>query len=291
MYLVAPLLSAVLLLGGRVTGIPVETLEIQTRRVHHVDTLAAQSQAPIELHSSEQETIRLAPIEHEAPVELSPFGETETETDKSDEDASRPFTIPSRYESTVLGRRLLGLSKTGVLTTVFPSNLTSDRVPADVANTPIGLPDYIASCEEPSGNPTLLALTVSTSTQNAVAGSNVSLTLSWWDTYAQLTHHQPWSAANLPRLNLVGYLEEMTDEEVSGQDVAACFTKAHADSVLWLPGKKWAAHKGLWMRLVVREVYWIGGFGDRNFIGWFDRDEWAAVTVDEWMAVRLPGEK
>lgn len=200
------------------------------------------------------------------------------------------FRIPSRYESTVLGRRLLALSKTGVLTTVFPENVTS-RLPSDVARTPIGLPDYIADCEEPTGNPTLLALTVSTSTQNALAGSNVSLALSWWDEYVHVTHKQPWSAANLPRLSITGYLEAMTDDEVKSQDVATCFTRVHGDSVLWLPGKKWAAHKGLWMRLVVREIYWIGGFGDRNFIGWFDPDEWKNVTVDEWMNVRLPGEK
>lgn len=248
---------------------PVETLEIEARQLH----VEARAQSPIE-----QPPVRAQP---QAPIELPSF----------EEDEASSFTIPSRYESTVLGRRLLGLSKTGVLTTVFPKNISSDRVPADVANTPIGLPEYLASCEEPSGNPTLVALTVSTSTQNALAGSNVSLTLSWWDQYVHLTHHQPWSAANLPRLNMVGYLEEMTDDEVKSKNIAGCFTKAHGDSVLWLPGKKWAAHKGLWMRLVVREVYWIGGFGDRNFIGWFDRDEWAAVKVDEWSAVRLPGEK
>ncbi|EXJ86516.1 hypothetical protein A1O3_03467 [Capronia epimyces CBS 606.96] len=263
MRLAGRLLSAVLLLGSHVACVPVETLEIEAREL--------QLQLQLELETPPPTLNELAPVEE-------------------DDDPSA-FTIPSRYESTVLGRRLLGLSKTGILTTVFPENITSDRVPAGVANTPIGLPDYIASCEEPSGNPTLLALTVSTSTQNALAGSNVSLTLSWWDQYAQLTHHQPWSAANLPRLNLVGYLEKITDDEVKSEDIAACFTKAHGDSVLWLPGKKWAAHKGLWVRLVVREIYWIGGFGDRNFIGWFDRDEWAAVKVDEWLAARLPGEK
>jgi len=209
----------------------------------------------------------------------------------NEDDEETPLRIPSRYESTVLGRRLLALSKTGVLTTVFPDNVTSSRVPADVAHTPIGLPDYIASCEEPSGNPTLLALTVSTSTKNAMAGSNASLALSWWDEYVHITHKQPWSAANLPRLSMTGYLEEMTAEEVKSKDVPGCFTKVHGDSVLWLPGKKWAAHKGLWMRFVVREVYWIGGFGDRNYIGWFDRAEWQEVSEEEWRGVRLPGER
>jgi len=198
---------------------------------------------------------------------------------------------PSRYESAVLGRRLLALSKTGVLTTVFPENITSERTPSDVAQTPIGLPEYIASCEEPSGNPTVLSLTISTSTLNAEAGSNVSLSLSWWDEYVHLTHHQPWSTANLPRLSLVGYLEEIPQQEAKKKDIPACFTRVHGDSVMWLPGKKWAAHEGLWTRIVVKEVYWIGGFGDRNYIGWLDPEEWHAVTAEEWQKVKLPGEK
>ncbi|KAL6242721.1 hypothetical protein RBB50_010367 [Rhinocladiella similis] len=261
MHIARPIVSVVLLLTSHAACAPVET--------------PGQLQLPqLELQS-----------ELNPPVDIDNFNPAFPDEDEIS------LRIPSRYESTILGRRLLGLSKTGVLTTVFPENVTSSRSPADVANTPIGLPDYIASCEEPSGNPTLLALTVSTSTKNAVAGSNVSLSLSWWDEYVHLTHRQPWSAANLPRLSMIGYLEEMTAEEVESQSIPSCFTKVHGDSVMWLPGKKWAAHKGLWMRMIVMEVYWIGGFGDRNYIGWFDRDEWRGVKEEEWASVRLPGEK
>jgi hypothetical protein len=90
---------------------------------------------------------------------------------------------------------------------------------------------------------------------------------------------------------LIGYLEEITKQEVQAQGIEGCFVGVHGDSRLWLPGKKWAAHQGLWMRLVVKEIYWIGGFGDRNYIGWFDPAEWKAVGEDEWQGVRLPGEK
>lgn len=199
--------------------------------------------------------------------------------------------IPTRDESTVLARRLLAKSRTGVLSTVFPKNISSSYVPHSVANTPIGLPDYIASCEEPSGNPTLLALTISTSTRNAVAGSNASLTLSWWDEYRLLTGHEPWSAANLPRLNMVGYLEEIPKEEVQQNKIAECFTRVHGDAKWWLPGDNNSPHRGLWMRMVVEEIYWIGGFGDRAFIGWFDPKVWKGVTQEQWAAVRLPGEE
>jgi len=42
--------------------------------------------------------------------------------------------------------------------------------------------------------------------------------------------------------------------------------------------------------MVVQQVYWIGGFGDRAFIGWFDIDDWRDVQREEWEAVSLPGE-
>ena len=70
-----------------------------------------------------------------------------------------------------------------------------------------------------------------------------------------------------------------------------CFVALHKDSRLWLPGSKSTPHEGVWMRMVVQEVYWIGGFGDRNFIGWFDIGEWRGVVRGEWEGVRLPGEE
>lgn len=214
----------------------------------------------------------------ETPLELSPA-------------ASEILNIPTRNESTVLARRLLAKSKAGVLSTIFPPNISSPYVPHAVAHTPIGLPEYIASCEEPSGNPTILALTISTSTRNAVAGSNVSLAVSWWDEYVKLTGAEPWSTANLPRASLVGYLEEIPQEEVDEKRIVSCFTGVHGDSRWWLPGDDHAAHRGIWMRLVVEQIYWIGGFGDRAFIGWFEPEVWRGISKEEWQAVRLPGEK
>ena len=161
-------------------------------------------------------------------------------------------TIPSRQYSTVLARRLLALSGTGVLSTIFPSNLTSNpRVPTALINTPIGLPEYIADCDDPSsGNPTLLALSVSTSTRNAVAGSNVSLAISWWDAYEEYAGAKPWSAADLPRASLTGYLEEIPLREAEQSGVVECFVGVHKDSRLWLPGSKSTPHEGVWMRMV-----------------------------------------
>lgn len=111
-------------------------------------------------------------------------------------------------------------------------------------------------------------------------------------------HHPPtknavsYSAANLPRFSLHGYLEEIPvvpETSTSAVNLSSCFVAAHPDARYWLPGS--GPHTTAWRRLVVEHVYWIGGFGDRAFIGWIPVDEWRNVTRDEWQAVRLPGEE
>jgi hypothetical protein len=84
-------------------------------------------------------------------------------------------------------------------------------------------------------------------------------------------------------------LEKINKEEVEAQSLGKCFTKAHPDAKYWLPGN--SIHESEWVRLVVQNVYWIGGFGDRAYIGWISAEEWRNVTKKEWEGVRLPGEK
>lgn len=105
----------------------------------------------------------------------------------------------------------------------------------------------------------------------------------------------PYSAANLPRFSLLGYLEPIPtpddddDDDGAAEALRACFLRSHPDARYWLPGNR--IHESAWVRLVVTQVYWIGGFGDRAYIGWIPAEEWHNVTRDEWEAVRLPGEK
>ncbi|ROW10571.1 hypothetical protein VMCG_01911 [Cytospora schulzeri] len=100
----------------------------------------------------------------------------------------------------------------------------------------------------------------------------------------------PYSAANLPRFSLLGYLEDVTpDSEAQAQALQSCFLGYHPDARYWLPGNR--IHAAAWVRLVVTQVYWVGGFGDRAYIGWIPAEEWRNVTREEWEAVRLPGEE
>lgn len=161
---------------------------------------------------------------------------------------------------------------------------------------PIGLPDYIADCES-DGNPTILAINIATSFKNVAAGSNITLSLQWTPPHPPSSRIEalmgrkpaPYSAANLPRFSLLGYLKKIAKEEVEASELGKCFTQLHPDAKYWLPGN--SIHESEWVRLVVQDVYWIGGFGDRAYIGWISVDEWRAVTRKEWEDIKLPGEK
>ncbi|PNS14129.1 hypothetical protein CAC42_6642 [Sphaceloma murrayae] len=200
---------------------------------------------------------------------------------------SSDWNIPTVHESAVQARRILRLTNLATLSTVFPVDKSdvgaTENRPSGLGGAPIGLMDYYADCED-SGDPTILAIGIATSFKNVEAGSNITLSLRW--------HPQDgkWhSAAALPRFSLIGHLEDINDEEVSKKGIRTCFVKSHPDSVAWLPGNR--IHASHWVRLVVDEIYWIGGFGDRAYIGWIPLDEWRSVTEKEIASVVLPGEK
>lgn len=225
------------------------------------------------------------------------------------------FQIPTPYESAVQARRILALTPLGTLSTVFPeksSAQTADVVsgqenrPSGLGGMPIGLMDYVADCED-QGDPTILAINIATSFKNVRAGSNISLAMQWSPPYppdkrikstlppwfARLIGRGaessketvPYSAANLPRFSLLGYLEKIE----ASADVASCFVKTHPDAKYWLPGNP--IHEAEFVRFVVQQVYWVGGFGDRAYIGWIPVEDWKNVTQKEIEDIRLPGEK
>jgi hypothetical protein len=213
------------------------------------------------------------------------------------------FQIPTSYESAIMARRILHLTPLSTLSTVFPSSKSLENRPSGLHGTPIGLMEYVADCES-EGNPTILAINIATSFKNVAAGSNISLALQWTPPYPpskriSLPYFSlfsdtdpkptPYSAANLPRFSLTGYLEKIQGGTMDQMRLAKCFTSVHPDAKYWLPGNR--IHECEWVRLVVTDVYWIGGFGDRAYIGWIPVEEWRNVTREEWEGIRLPGEK
>ena len=190
-----------------------------------------------------------------------------------------------------------------------------ERRPAGLAGLPYALMEYVADCED-LGDPTILAIGIGTTFKNAAAGSNVSLALQWtpphlptkriksetkrsWLSYLGLGHNNddteeshhhhhhhdialPYSAANLPRFSLLGRLEPIEGgddrEGQVGSKIASCFVQAHPDAKYWLPGNH--IHTAHFVKLVVEQVYWVGGFGDRAYIGWIPVEEWYVAAFD-----------
>ncbi|KAJ5249234.1 hypothetical protein N7468_000685 [Penicillium chermesinum] len=207
------------------------------------------------------------------------------------------FTRPSWFTSTLLARRLLALSSSGVVSTTFPDPVPSSaHAPSSVAGLPIGLREYTADCNsflpehlsnDDNGDPTILALRVATTFKNINAGSNLSLELDWWDHIDQagpVYPGLPRSPAALPRVTLFGYLEALpplTDEAATRLE--QCFLQAHPDAKVWLPGASGSPHSSFWARLIVTHAYWIGGFGDVQQIGWMNVTEWKGIRRESSM--------
>ena len=231
--------------------------------------------------------------------------------------------IPTRHDSAILARRIYHLSSIATFSTVFPPSpnnhpqqqqqdqqplLTSP--PSSVSGAPIGLMDYYAACAPQPAQPLLLAINIATTIRNAHAGSNVSLHLRWHPPSPPSTPSSPsfeknkdeddddddpfaHLPANLPRFSLNGYLAPIPASELATpewKDTEECFYNAHPEARMWAPGQ--GVHESYWARLVPEGgVYWVGGFGDRAFIGWIGREEWEGVRRGEWEEGRLVGEE
>ncbi|KAI1401596.1 pyridoxamine 5'-phosphate oxidase-domain-containing protein [Hypoxylon fuscum] len=215
------------------------------------------------------------------------------------------YRIPTSYESAVLGRRILALTPLGTLATVFPDS-SGGRQPNGLGGMPLGMLEYVADCEG-EGNPTFLAINIETTFKNVRGGSNISLAQQWTPPYPpdkriksasfwdwlfgseddESKDRVPYSAVNLPRYSLLGYIEKIDTASVA--EMSSCFVDTHPDAKYWLPGNR--IHESEFVRLVVTQIYWVGGFGDRAYIGWIPVDEWKNVTKKEWESAELPGEK
>lgn len=210
----------------------------------YIEFLPVHSSQAVQLHLSQLYMPHLSSFKMQIPLlSLLPFTASTLLPSSPQYVLSNPaldetaFKIPTSYESAVQARRILNLTPLGTLSTVFPSPSTLEQRPAGLAGIPIGLMDYFADCES-SGDPTILAINIATSFKNVAAGSNISLSLQWTPPYPPKKRigsfgskeAVPYSAANLPRFSLLGYIEKIEDKEVEANDLGKCFTNVHPDS-------------------------------------------------------------
>jgi len=203
------------------------------------------------------------------------------------------FKIPSVHESTVQARRILQLQSIATLSTIFPPVGSLEKRPDGVATMPIGLMEYYALCGPELHNPTILGVTIATTMKNAAAGSNVTLSMRYRvpDWPPPPPPPDPWAylPVNLPRFSLIGHIKRLSDQDASKHHIRECFLKTHPEAATWAPGSE--VHDSWWGRLVVEEVYFVGGFGDRARIGWIPVELWRNISQSEIDSYRLVGEE
>lgn len=149
---------------------------------------------------------------------------------------------------------------------------------------PVSFVEYYSDCFK-DGNPFLLTIDMSTDYQNVLNGSPMSLSVKVGDHQVKdgADPHYPGgivsSTMGSPRVMLTGSLvnasELYTQSELFG--IGKCFVKRHHDSLMWLPGSP--VHTSHWSQFKVEGVYFIGGFGDRAYIG--------EVPVEEYQNAEL----
>ena len=145
---------------------------------------------------------------------------------------------------------------------------------------------YVASdlCPDVSvsnnGNPILLLLEMSSSYGNYVKNGKFSASVE--------AHPRPGGPHHgsrgphdgpmaHPRATLFGELKELN----ASTELAHCFASRHPDAWPWIPtgSNETLVHDGRWFELDVEDVYFVGGFGDRAYIGGIDAELYHAAEL------------
>ncbi|KAH8827188.1 pyridoxamine 5'-phosphate oxidase-domain-containing protein [Flagelloscypha sp. PMI_526] len=164
------------------------------------------------------------------------------------------------YDAARIARSLVDDSETsiGTMATTFPSEYPN------LPNHPFALQEYYASCHQ-NGTLTLLFLPISRHSQNILHtdGHAASITI---------TSTRP--AARNARVSLLGNVTifEDTPTVPELQRIKQCYLNIHPDAKWWLPDDDGAAHISYWAFFHPHSVYFVGGFGDKHYIGWVPLD-------------------
>ena len=125
------------------------------------------------------------------------------------------------------------------------------------------------------GNIILLLLNMSSTYQNWHKNSKFSTSL---EAHPRWHFKTPMSS---PRANYFGKLKPLE----RSAELDRCFLRRHPDAHWWLPGDDHdKVHDGQWFELDVSHVYFVGGFGDRAYIGPISGEEYhgAFNHTDPW---------
>lgn len=200
------------------------------------------------------------------PIEQAVFG--------SNDDIST-LKIPSEKEAALIARTLVNRESLTNVNTIR----TTKNLDGSISQIPVSSMEYYVDCDN-DGNPYWLVVDIGSPFQNIRHGSSYSLTIRAGDhpQEDQVDDEYPGgiklSPAGQPRINLFGELKNVTfTNPLDEIKLSACFIKRHPDAKFWLPSTI-SPHSSHWTKFIVKEAYFVGGFGDRAYIGTISGDHY-----------------
>lgn len=196
------------------------------------------------------------------------------------------FHVPNEIEAASIARTLVNRESLANVNTLK----TFKEEDGSEAQVPVSSMEYYADCDD-DGDPYWLVVDIGSTYQNIAGGSDYSLTIRVGD-HPLDDHVNPSypggitsSPAGSPRVQLFGKLVNVTfDSKYEMLKLEKCFTARHPDAKFWLPENIVSPHKTHWVKFVVDKIYFVGGFGDRAYIGYVNPGIYHSVsTIDNGM--------
>lgn len=180
------------------------------------------------------------------------------------------------------------------LSTQYPS----DHSATDLAGHVITGPEYFAPCDVETGSLLYLGLTVSQTWRNVLnshsKNGTVSIASNANPSVVDPRHHsrhdahrwkdsRPSWRRGMPsksRVTLFGHFDilNVTQHPDQAEKASRCYLNYHPDASHWAPNSTASPHIPFWATFNVDKVYWVGGFGDEHYIGWFSSDGWRSAS-------------
>ncbi|ODQ82049.1 hypothetical protein BABINDRAFT_170599 [Babjeviella inositovora NRRL Y-12698] len=184
----------------------------------------------------------------------------------------------SQEEAAKVARTLIQRESLANVNTIYPES-------SPHAGVPVSFVEYYADCHH-DGNPVMIVVDIGTTFRNEAKGSPLSLSVRTGDHQGNDLVNPSYpggiigSTAGSPRVNLRGKLHHYAKDELSEEEVQSleqCFVKRHKDAKWWFPREGNQVHTTHWGKFMVEDVYMVGGFGDRAYIGDIDGELYRAA--------------
>lgn len=175
-----------------------------------------------------------------------------------------PDTAFGEEESGKLSRQLVANAYYATLSTIQ----TEAAGASNVYNFPYGSVADTSDEEPSTGRPLMLLSELERNVMNIASNPKVSLHyMSPPSNMEELKHPEHYDVMTKPRTTLLGHLEVVPDDELD--HAKETYLKKHPNSKAWINFSDFAMY-----RMVVEDVYAVGGFGNDHYIGWISSEQY-----------------